>query len=163
MTSNPIIHKKIAPAITPQKNSIFKDITSAVFLLFLFKSLSIAISVLIIFDNRPSLIYHTSQACTTADYRFFIIFGNGRGLWYFQFGTNFLRFFQGSSMVIFSVFDSNRRLLFLRILRSKVWFLRIFSTVFYKGLCKGRLGNSLFFMAQNGEFCSIAPCVSVTL
>ena len=30
-------------------------------------------------------------------------------------------------------------------------------------LCKGRLGNSLFFMAQNGEFGSIAPCVSVTL
>ena len=38
-----------------------------------------------------------------------------------------------------------------------------FSTVFDKGLCKGRLGNSLFFMAQNGEFGSIAPCVSVTL
>ena len=38
-----------------------------------------------------------------------------------------------------------------------------FSTVFYKGLCKGRLGNSLFFMAQNGEFGSIVPCASVTL
>ena len=38
-----------------------------------------------------------------------------------------------------------------------------FSTVFYKGLCKGRLGNSLLFWARNGEFCSIAPCVSVTL
>ena len=38
-----------------------------------------------------------------------------------------------------------------------------FSTVFYKGLCKGRLENSLFFMAQNGEFGSIAQCVSVTL
>ena len=38
-----------------------------------------------------------------------------------------------------------------------------FSIDFYKGLWKGRLGNSLFFMAQNGEFGSIAPCVSVTL
>ena len=38
-----------------------------------------------------------------------------------------------------------------------------FSTVFYKGLCKGRLGNSLFFMAQNGEFGSIVPCASVNL
>ena len=38
-----------------------------------------------------------------------------------------------------------------------------FSTDFYKGLCKGRLGNSLFFLARNGDFCSIAPCVSVTL
>ena len=38
-----------------------------------------------------------------------------------------------------------------------------FSTVFYKGLCKGRLGNSLFFMARNGEFCSIVPCASVNL
>ena len=38
-----------------------------------------------------------------------------------------------------------------------------FSTVFYKGLCKGRLGNSLFFMPKNGDFGSIVPCVSVTL
>ena len=38
-----------------------------------------------------------------------------------------------------------------------------FFTDFYKGLCKGRLGNSLFFMARNGEFCSIVPCASVNL
>ena len=38
-----------------------------------------------------------------------------------------------------------------------------FSTLFRKGLCKGRLENSLFFMAKNGEFGSIVPCVSVTL
>ena len=66
------------------------------------------------------VIYHIPQAFTTANCRFSMIFCKGRGLWYFQFGTNFLRFFQGSSMVIFSVFDSNPRLLFLRILRSKV-------------------------------------------
>ena len=45
----------------------------------------------------------------------------------------------------------------------KSMILENFSTVFYKGLCKGRLENSLFFMAQNGEFGSIVPCVSVTL
>ena len=45
----------------------------------------------------------------------------------------------------------------------KADFFENFPTVFRKGLCKGRLGNSLFFMAQNGEFGSIAPCVSVTL
>ena len=28
---------------------------------------------------------------------------------------------------------------------------------------RDRLGKSLFFWARNGEFCSIAPCVSVTL
>ena len=44
----------------------------------------------------------------------------GQVLWVFLTRANFLRFFQGSSMVIFSVFDSNPRLLFLRILRSKV-------------------------------------------
>ena len=38
-----------------------------------------------------------------------------------------------------------------------------FSIDFYKGLCKGRLGNSLFFMPKNGDFGSIVPCVSVTL
>ena len=45
----------------------------------------------------------------------------------------------------------------------KIMIFENFSTVFRKGLCKGRLGKSLFFMAQNGEFGSIAPCVSVTL
>ena len=38
-----------------------------------------------------------------------------------------------------------------------------FSTVFYKGLCKGRLGNSLFFRGKNRELCRIVLCVSVTL
>ena len=160
MTSNPIIHKKIAPAITPQKNSIFQDITSAVFLLFLFKSLSIAISVLIIFDNRPSLIYHTSQACTTADYRFLIIFGNGRGLWYFQFGTNFLRFFQGSSMVIFSVFNSKPRLLFWAILSSKRDLLRFFSHFFVKVFAKVG-GEILCFYSEKRRiwlYCAVCFC-----
>ena len=41
-------------------------------------------------------------------------------LWIFLIEANFLRFFQGSSMVIFSVFDSNPRLLFWAILSSKV-------------------------------------------
>ena len=82
------------------------------------------------------VIYHIPQAFTTADYKFSIISCKCRGLWYFQFEANFLRIFQGSSMVIFSVFDSNRRLLFLRILRSKVWFLRIFPQFFIKVFVK---------------------------
>ena len=45
----------------------------------------------------------------------------------------------------------------------KIMFFENFYAVFYKGLCKGRLGNSLFFMAQNGEFGSIVPCASVNL
>ena len=38
-----------------------------------------------------------------------------------------------------------------------------FSTVFYKGLCKGRQGISLFFRGKNRELCRIVLCVSVTL
>jgi len=60
----------------------------------------------------------------------------GQVLWVFLTRANFLRFFQGSSMVIFSVFDSNPRLLFLRILRSKVWFFRIFPQFFIKVFAK---------------------------
>jgi len=41
-------------------------------------------------------------------------------LWIFLIEANFLRIFQGSRMVILSVFNSKPRLLFLRILRSKV-------------------------------------------
>ena len=81
-------------------------------------------------------IYHLPQSFTTADHRFSMIFGRGRELWKIQFGANYLRFFQGSSMVILSVFNSNPRLLFLRILRSKVWFLRIFPQFFIKVFAK---------------------------
>ena len=45
----------------------------------------------------------------------------------------------------------------------KIMFFENFSAIFRRGLRKGRLGNSLFFMAQNGEFGSIAPCASITL
>ena len=91
------------------------------------------------YGRKPTIsqvIYHLLQAFTTADYRFLIIFGNGQGLWKFQFEANFLRIFQGSRMVILSVFNSKPRLLFLRILRSKVWFLRIFPQFFIKVFVK---------------------------
>ena len=68
--------------------------------------------------------------------RLFIFKNIGRGLWYFQFVANYLRFFQGSSMVIFSVFDSNPRLLFWAILSSKRTFLRIFPQFFIKVFAK---------------------------
>ena len=66
-------------------------------------------------------------------------------------------------MVIFSVFDSNPPTIVLGNFKLKADFFENFSTVFYKGFCKGRLGNTLFFMSKNGEFCSIVLCVSVTL
>ena len=82
------------------------------------------------------VIYHIPQAFTTADYKFSIISCKCRGLWYFQFVANYLRFFQGSSMVIFSVFDSNPRLLFGAILSSKRDLLRFFSHFFVKVFVK---------------------------
>lgn len=82
------------------------------------------------------VIYHIPQAFTTADYKFSIISCKCRGLWYFQFVANYLRFFQGSSMVIFSVFDSNPRLLFWAILSSKRDLLRFFSHFFVKVFAK---------------------------
>jgi hypothetical protein len=82
------------------------------------------------------VIYHLPRAFTTADYRFSVISCKCRGLWYFQFVANYLRFFQGSRMVIGGIFDANPRLLFLRILRSKVWFLRIFPQFFIKVFVK---------------------------
>jgi len=66
-------------------------------------------------------------------------------------------------MVILSVFNSKPRLLFFEDFTLKSMIFENFSTVFRKGLCKGRLENSLFFMPKNGDFGSIVPCVSVTI
>ena len=111
------------------------------------------------FSTISQVIYHIPQAFTTADYRFLIIFGNGRRLWYFQFVANYLRFFQGSRMVILSVFNSKPRLLFLKILRSKVWFLRIFSQIFIKVFAKvGR--EILCFLWHENEFSVNLCCVA---
>ena len=45
----------------------------------------------------------------------------------------------------------------------KNWFFENFSVISRRGLRKGRLGNSLFFMVRNGEFGSFVPCASVNL
>ena len=57
---------------------------------------------------------------------------NGRRLWKFQFGTNFLRIFQGSRMVILSVFNSKPRSLFWGFYAQKYDFREFFHS-FYKG------------------------------
>ena len=118
------------------------------------------------YERKPTIsqvIYHLLQAFTTADYRFLIIFGNGRGLWYFQFGTNFLRFFQVSSMVIFSVFDSNPRLLFWAILSSKRDLLRFFSHFFVKVFAKVGWEILCFYGEKRSIwlYCAVCFCNSL--
>ena len=118
------------------------------------------------YGRKPTIsqvIYHLLQAFATADYRFLIIFGNGRGLWYFQFGTTFFEIFSRFKYGHFKCIQLEPPTIVFEDFTLKSMIFENFSTVFYKGLCKGRLGKSLFFMAQNAEFGSIVPCVSVTL
>ena len=117
-----------------------------------------------IFKSTVSLvIYHFPQAFTTADYKISINSCKCRGLWYFQFVANYLRFFQGSSMVIFSVFDSNPQLLFWAILSSKVWFLRIFPQFFIKVFAKVGGKFSVFYVEKRRIwlYCAVCFCNSL--
>ena len=45
----------------------------------------------------------------------------------------------------------------------KNWFFENFSAISRRGLRKGRLENSLFFMEKNRDLCRIVLCVPVTL